>query len=188
MKGQRMDRKSLVQRRLMKSQQIHPFFQQGTSYKDKWSLHISHSLNWWLTMLPNFAIANRHLSCRVTLTPPTPNPQHSHVIDSLDRLKCGLTSLTVVPAHAVFQYVLARLRKQQAFVSFPPPSELALVMHLPPNVIFHARAWSSLRKPSRERIMRQDFEKFSRKNHRNFKHLAKLLRNGMEMSSHVDLE
>lgn len=71
----------------------HLFFQQGTFYKDKWTLDISHCLNWWLNMLPNFAIANRHLSCTVALISPAPNPQHSHVINSLKVLRCLYSSV-----------------------------------------------------------------------------------------------
>lgn len=147
----------------------HLFFQQGTFYKDKWTLDISHCLNWWLNMLPNFAIANRHLSCTVALISPAPNPQHSHVINSLKVLRCLYSSVgwppwLWPPAQAVFQCVLVRTNKQKAFVTLPPtPLELPLVMYLPLNVIFHTRAWCSIRKYSRERIMRQGIEKLSRK-------------------------
>lgn len=76
-------------------------------------------------------------------------------------LKCGLTSLTLAPALAVFQYVLESVRQQQAFVSRSFPVEPALVTHLPLDVMFHTRPWGSIRK--RREDNEAGLEKLSRK-------------------------
>lgn len=76
-------------------------------------------------------------------------------------LKWGLTSLTLAPSRAVFQYVLESVRQQQTFVSRSFPLEPALVMHLPLDVIFHTRPGGSIRK--RREVNEAGLEKLSRK-------------------------
>lgn len=158
-------RKRRARRRLMTSQQpIHSFNKELLTKTNRLSILVTLYAG-GLSVLPNFAIANRHLSCTVILTLPTPKPQHSHLTDSLNRLKCLRSNVGWPPwpwhQRKQCSSVLERVRQQQAFVSRSFPVEPALVMHLPLDVMFHTRPWGSIRRHGEDH--EAGLEKLSRK-------------------------